>query len=157
MEAIVLIGIQGSGKTTFCRQFFGNHTPISLDIVKTRGRERGLLETCLRTGQKFAVDNTNPTAAERAVYIAAAKRAGFRVKGYFFEPSLHLSLKRNAQRSGRAVIPAVGVIATLKRLQRPSFSEGFDELYIVSSENDEFVITEFARGLPSLAAMEITT
>jgi hypothetical protein len=51
MEAIILIGIQGSGKTAFCERFFDTHVRISLDLVKTRHRERALLETCVRTGE----------------------------------------------------------------------------------------------------------
>src|SRR5262249_40151738 len=145
-----------SGKTTFCNRSFGAHVRISLDVVKNRNRERALLETCLRTSQNFVVDNTNATIAERAVYITGAKRVGFRVKGYFFEPSLGLALKRNAQRSGRAAIPAVAVVATLKRLQCPSFSEGFDELYVVSIENDQFVTTEVVQELPHPAGTRVS-
>jgi len=87
MEAIIFIGIQGLGKTTFYRErFFETHVRISLDLLKTR-RRRAFIETCLRTGHQFVIDDTNPSAAKRAVYIAAAKRAHFRVKGYFFESS----------------------------------------------------------------------
>jgi hypothetical protein len=43
---------------------------------------------CLDHQQPFVVDNTNPTAAERAVYIAPAKAAGFRVIGYFFQSNV---------------------------------------------------------------------
>ena len=51
MEAVILIGIQGSGKTTFYRQrFFETNVRISLDLVKTRRREQALLDVCLRTG-----------------------------------------------------------------------------------------------------------
>jgi predicted kinase len=157
MEAIILIGIQGSGKTTFCERFFDTHVRISLDLVKTRNRERALLATCVRTGQKFVIDNTNLTVAERAVYVIAAKRAGFRVKAYFFEPSLRLALKRNAQRSGRAAIPVAGVIATLKRLQRPDLSEGFDDLYTVSFDNGQLVSTDVAQEIPDPLGREITT
>jgi predicted kinase len=55
MEAVVLIGIQASGKTTFYQQrFFATHVRISLDLLRTREQQR------------FVVDNTNITAAERA-------------------------------------------------------------------------------------------
>jgi predicted kinase len=146
MEAVILIGIQGSGKSTFYRErFFETHVRISLDLLKTRDREQEFVQTCLRTGQRFVVDNTNIRAAERARYIAAAKSAGFRVKGYFFEAKLREALRRNNLRSGRALIPVVGVIGTLKRLQPPVMEEGFDELYVVSrDENDQFIVTPYA-------------
>src|SRR4051812_8782542 len=37
MEAVILIGIQGSGKSTFYRErFFDTHVRVSLDLLKTR-------------------------------------------------------------------------------------------------------------------------
>jgi len=142
MEAVILTGIQGSGKSTFCRERFLDHyVRISLDELKTRSRERTVLHTCLRQGQSFVVDNTNVRAAERAVYIDLAKKAGFRVIGYFFDARLGDALRRNSQRTGTAKIPAAGVVGTLKRLERPTPAEGFDELYIVSrGESDQFVV-----------------
>jgi hypothetical protein len=143
MEAVILIGIQGSGKTTFYRQrLFETHVRISLDLVKTRRREQALLEACLRTWQRFVIDNTNVRAEVRARYIGPAKAAGFRVIGYSFETPLQEALRRNQQRSGCAVIPVPGVIGTLKRLEPPAIEEGFDELYFVThGERDEFVVT----------------
>jgi predicted kinase len=142
MEAVILIGIQGAGKTTFYgERFFDTHVRISLDVLRTRPRERAFLETCLRTGQPFVIDNTNVRAAERVVYIEAAKRAGFRVIGYFLEATLGDALRRNAQRAGRAKIPAAGVGAALKRLEQPKLEEGFDELYLVTfDESRGFVV-----------------
>jgi predicted kinase len=143
MEAVILIGIQGSGKTTFYRErFFDTHLRISLDLLKTRHREHAFLQTCLKTGQRFVVDNTNARAAERARYIGPARAAAFRVRGYYFETTLQEALRRNKLRSGRARIPVAGVIATLKRLERPAPSEGFDELYVVShDEQNRFIVT----------------
>lgn len=54
MEAIILIGIQDSGKSTFYRErFFDTHVRISLDQLKTRHREAAFLHTCLSTGQRW--------------------------------------------------------------------------------------------------------
>jgi predicted kinase len=147
MEAIVFIGIQGSGKSTFYRErFFDTHVRVSLDLLKTRNRERLILHACLTTGQRFVVDNTNPRPEDRAAYIAAAKEAHFRVIGYFFETAVRDALRRNARRSGGAVIPVPGVLGTYKRLARPAFAEGFDELHTVThGENDAFVVVEEAR------------
>src|SRR5947209_6677184 len=130
MEAVLLIGIQAAGKSTFYRErFFDSHLRLNLDMLRTRHRLRVLLRACLDTRQPFVLDNTQPTIAERAPYIAAAKAAGFRVAGYFFTPDLGGSLRRNSQRTGRQHIPPVGIAATAKKLQPPSLEEGFDELW----------------------------
>jgi predicted kinase len=130
MEAILLIGIQGSGKSTFYRErFFDTHVRINLDQLRTRHREQRLFELCVTTGQPFVVDKTNVTRAERARYIAPARAAGFRVIGYFFEPDPQGAFERNQLRS--QPVPAAGVFGTLKRLQRPELAEGFHELHRV--------------------------
>ena len=131
MEAVILIGIQGAGKSTFYQErFFDTHVRISLDLLRTKNRERRLLELCLETKQPFVVDKTNPTAAERARYVLTARAAGFRVVGYFFEPDPKGSYERN-QRRARQVPPA-GLFGTLKRLERPRREEGFDEIHRVT-------------------------
>jgi predicted kinase len=132
MEAILLVGIQASGKTTFYeKRFLSTHTRISLDLLKTRSQERKLLDSCLAAGRPFVVDNTNVTVERRAAYIAAARAAGFRVIGYFFRTPIGDALRRNKQRVGSAVIPAGGLFGTQKRLQPPRWAEGFDELHAV--------------------------
>ena len=141
MEAVLLIGIQGAGKSTFyLRRFFHTHVRLSLDLLRTHHRERTLLEACLGAGQPLVVDNTNVGAAERARYILPAKAAGFRVAGYFFEPDPRGSLRRNGEREGKRRVPPAGLFGTLKRLQRPRLDEGFDELHRVRiSESGEFL------------------
>ena len=148
MEAIILIGIQGSGKSTFYRQkFFDTHVRLSLDMLKTPRREGILLEACVSAGQKFVADNTNATTKDRAKYISLAKPAGFRIIGYYFSVDLKEALKRNLQRTGRAMIPAPGVVATFKRMQAPAMSEGFDQLYSVTiNERNEFVVSRHSEG-----------
>ncbi len=137
MQAVIFTGIQGSGKSTFYRErFFDSHTRISLDVLKTRNRERILLDACIRAQQPFVIDNTNVLAAERAVYIAAARAANFRVIGYFFRTDLRAAIVRNARRPGKQAIPVPGLIGTLKRLQPPTTAEGYDELYTVTIASD---------------------
>ena len=154
VEAVILIGIQGAGKTTFYRERFERtHVRISLDVLKTRHRERELLQSCLAGGLNFVVDNTNVRAAERAVYIAAARQAGYEVTGYFFDAAPHDALRRNAQRSGKEKIPPAGVVGTWKRLERPRLEEGFDRLWAVShDESDRFVVCALTPDVPEGAS-----
>src|SRR4028118_312040 len=109
MAAVILIGIQAAGKSTFYRErFFDTHVRINRDMLKTKHREAVLLEACLRAKQPFVVDNTNVLAAERARCVEAAKACGFRVVGYFFRATGREAIARNKLRSGRAVIPIPG-------------------------------------------------
>jgi predicted kinase len=102
MEAIIFIGLQAAGKSTFYRErFFNTHIRLSLDMVRTRHRERLLLQACLVAKQPFVVDNTNALAEARALYIVLAKQAGFRVVGYYFRTEIQAALKRNSGRTGR--------------------------------------------------------
>jgi AAA domain len=119
MEAIVLCGVQGSGKTTLYRdRFAATHEHVSLDVLGTRAREAALLDSCLAEGLPFVVDNTNPTAADRRRYVEAARAAGFKVIGYLVEGD---------GRSGH-VGPGTAA-ATARRFVRPVPEEGFDELW----------------------------
>jgi predicted kinase len=145
MEAVIFIGIQGSGKSSFYRKhFFNTHIRINLDMLKTRHREKIFLQACLEAKQRFVIDNTNPTIEERRRYIIPAKEKSFPIIGYYFPPDLEGCKQRNLQRSKKQVIPLVGILATYKKLQIPSFREGFDMLYIVKiAPNYSFFIEEW--------------
>ncbi len=133
MEAVIFIGVQATGKSTFYQErFSGTHVRINLDMLKTRRREELLLDACIRARQSFVVDNTNILASERAKYIGLAHPAGYTVTGYYFQSRLQDALRRNQQRTGKAVIPEKGVLAKYHHLQRPQYSEGFDRLFYVS-------------------------
>ena len=93
MEAVIFIGIQGSGKSSFYKgRFFDTHVRINLDMLKTKHRQHLLLSACIEARQPFVVDNTNVTAAARAYFIAPAKAAGFRVTGYYFRSDVKAAL-----------------------------------------------------------------
>ena len=132
MEAIIFTGIPGSGKSTFYKQnFFNSHLRINLDMLRTRRRESILLHACLQAGQRFVVDNTNVTADERAQYIGFAREARFQVTGYIFESNMGDCIRRNSERMGKARVPDSAIAAMSRRLQIPSYAEGYSTLYYV--------------------------
>jgi predicted kinase len=144
MESILFCGIQASGKTTFyLQQFFKTHMRISLDLLHTRHKERIFLQTCLRTQQRFVVDNTNPTRADRKRYIDMAKAYKFRVIVYYFSSDVESCLRRNTNRIGKEKVPVAGVRGTFKKLELPAFDEGIDQIYAVEIIEDNFRVTEW--------------
>ena len=147
MQGVIFIGLQGAGKSTFYqRHFAATHLRISMDIAKSRPREKRLIEACLADRRDFVIDNTNPTIAARKAYIEGAKSAAFRVIGYFFIPDIKACLERNARRSGKERIPVPGIYRTNKILEPPTYAEGFDELFSVQVEGEELVVTPIPKG-----------
>src|SRR5207249_6790556 len=105
--------------------FAGTHDLVSKDRFPNNRnparRQRQLIEEALGAGRSVVVDNTNPTAEDRAGLIALARSFGATVVGYYFESRLADCLDRNRQREGKARVPEVALYATRKRLCLPSF------------------------------------
>ncbi len=144
MEAIVFAGLPGSGKSSFFKEhFFHTHVRISLDLLKTRHREMRLLETCLETDQRLVIDNTNVTRHERARFIQTIRstKANYKLTGYYFASRVEECLARNRPRKEQ--VPDVAILAGAKNLERPSLSEGFDQLYYVRLINSGFRVEEW--------------
>ncbi len=135
MEAVVFIGVQATGKSSFYAQRFAEtHLRLNMDMLRTRHRESLLLDACIASKTSFVVDNTNPTRADRERYVGPSKAAKYRVVGYYFASSIETALERNAAREGKHRIPDVGVQGTYNKLELPSMQEGFDELFYVQLE-----------------------
>jgi predicted kinase len=137
VECVILIGLPGAGKTTFYRErFAASHDHVSKDAMRNnrrpQRRQDQLLEQSLGAGRSVVVDNTNPGKAVRMPLIAAAKRHGADVVGYFFPVEAGDALRRNRAREGRERVPDVAIFTTRKRLEPPSYDEGFDRLYVVT-------------------------
>ena len=147
MEVTILIGIPASGKSTFYKErFVDSHVRLNLDMLKTRHREKVLFRACLEAKQRVAIDNTNPAREDRARYIVPAKRYNFKVVGYYFHCTLEDCIRRNSKRSGSQRIPVPGIRGALRKMEIPSYSEGFDELYFVELDQEmKFRVTPFPR------------
>ena len=144
MEAILFCGIQACGKSSFYKEnFFNTHVHISMDLLKTRNREKKFLDLCLETQQKFVIDNTNPSIEDRKRYIPAIKASKYKLIGYYFQSKLQDAIDRNSTRLGKLRIPDSGIRATYSKLELPSYEEGFDELYYVEIKNGRFIVNEW--------------
>jgi predicted kinase len=138
MDCIVLVGLPASGKSTFCRTVLGPALQyVSKDAMpnvrRRQARQEQLVAAALAAGRSVVIDNTNPTVADRAPLVAAARQHGARAIAYFFEASTREAVARNRNREGRARVPNVAIFATARRLAAPSYAEGFDEIFFVKA------------------------
>lgn len=147
MKAVLFVGVPGAGKTTFyIHRFFRTHVRINLDMLRTRRREAILFEACLTAEQPLVIDNTNPTAADRARYIGPAQLRRFRVDVYWFDTPLEDCRIRNSGRPPEQRVPDRAVLALYRKLQQPEWNEGFDRLYFVRvGLDDQFRVEEQRR------------
>ena len=140
-EVVVLVGLQGAGKSTFYRQrFAATHALVSRDRFRNNPRparrQRELILEALARGQPVVVDNTSPTPADRTAIVEAARESGARAVCYFFAPDVRACIARNARREGKERVPVPAILATAKRLVAPTLAEGFDRLYVVRATGD---------------------
>ena len=67
MRAAIFIGIQASGKSSFYSKALEGmgYVQISMDLLHNRNREEALIRESIAADRNVAIDNTNPTRAER--------------------------------------------------------------------------------------------
>lgn len=145
MNGIIFIGPQASGKSTFYLQnFYNTHIRINMDMLKTRYREKIIFNACLEGKQPCVIDNTNPTKEERTSYIESFKKHQFDVIGYFFDASFDDCMTRNSLRIDNELVPDIGIKGTFKKLQKPTFDEGFSKLFLVKTLHNSFIVEEWS-------------
>ena len=131
------MGLPASGKTSFYREWFAaTHDHVSKDVMRhnrrPQHRQEQLLAAALGHGRSVVIDNTNPSVAVRAPLITLARANGAEVVGYLFRTEAADALRRNRAREGRARVPDVAIFTTRKKLEPPTYAEGFDRLFEVT-------------------------
>ncbi|HEX4748411.1 MAG TPA: AAA family ATPase, partial [Bryobacteraceae bacterium] len=117
-EAIILVGLQGAGKTTYFTQHFAaTHMHISRDVQKTAERELALFRECLDSGKSFVIDDTNATRASRTKLVRECKAAGYVVNAYFFDTPTRTAIGRNNHRKNKKPIPVPAILRAAKTLE----------------------------------------
>ena len=142
-EAIIFVGIQASGKSTFYKERLEplGYAHISMDHLHNRKRERQMLDNAIAAGTPIVIDNTNPTREDRQRYLPKLKSVGYRTVCYFFQSRIKDCIQRNEERG--MPVPSNAIAATSNKLELPSRQEGFDEVFFVRIGPQGFEISIF--------------
>ena len=105
-EVMILVGMQGSGKTHYCRTVLPDYTRVSQDegprnfagVLRHLGQ---LLESVV---EKIVIDRTNPLRRQRQQFTELARTYGYTVKIIYFDLHRTTCLQRLEQRKGHPTL-----------------------------------------------------
>lgn len=150
-EIILMIGFQGSGKSTYV-----NNILVPLDYVKINQDTLGTKQKCFKEVNKFlalnknvVIDNTNPSKQIRSEYIKLAQKYAYTVRCIIMDVSedyaLHNALYRTYKYQIKK-IPSIAYTMYKKHYTEPSLDEGIKEIIKIKPqlnknnlENDYFM------------------
>lgn len=143
MRIAVLVGLPGSGKTTWVEKQGGR--ALSSDAIRglllddetdQSGNDRVfltlryLLRHRLALGREVTyIDATNLTPDERRQYIEIGRAFGCEMEAVFFDVPLEVCRARNAAR--HRVVPEEAMTKLAAKLTAPTEAEGFGKLTVV--------------------------
>jgi RNA ligase len=132
----ILVGAQGSGKTTYCAQNLPGYFRVSQDDMGKAGY-REALEAAVARGEPFiVVDRINHLRSQRGDFISMGRRNGYITKIIWLNVDRTLCVKRVMERKDHPTLPAKqdivnkAVAMFFRTLQMPSKSEA-DELVVI--------------------------
>lgn len=125
-EVVVLVGAPASGKSALAATVFGAYAAVSRDVLGTAAKCAKAVAAALAAGRSVVVDNTNPTVAARAPFVAAAQAAGVPARAVHVvtDRPLRDHLHGYREAMGGRHVPAVAVATYYKRLQPPGVGRG---------------------------------
>lgn len=131
---VLLMGCQGSGKTTYCAERLKGYTRISQDEQGREGHKAELNMALKREDPFIVVDRINANRHQRGNYLSLAKKNGYTTRIVWLNTDRATAVKRAKSRRSHPTLKTEDAEQAInwyfKALQYPSVKES-DELEII--------------------------
>jgi protein phosphatase len=141
----LMIGVSGSGKSTYAKKMFSGEIILSSD--KLRGvlgssesdqsvnyavfsTLKNMAAYFLSLGKNVVIDATNVSPKSRADFIYVAKKYNARIIAYYVKVPIEECIKRNNQRD--RIVPEEAIHRQFRSLSLPESTE-VDELVVIEN------------------------
>lgn len=134
-QFILLVGAQGSGKTTYCVEKLAGCTRVSQDEQGKAYRAR--LEEALARGDPLVVvDRTNRSRSQRGELLELARTQGYRTRIVWLNADRETCLERTKARAGHQTLgpetAGAAIASYFQELEAPARGEA-DELVVLGA------------------------
>ena len=154
---VLMMGVPGSGKTTYAKKFIGdNDIYVSRDEIRFElvaedepyfSKEDEVLKTFIskvdegitKAKRYVVADATHLNAGSRAKLLKNLHNKPDNVYVLYVAVPLEVALERNAQRSGRVLVPETSIRNMFQSLSFPKKEEGID---VVLQLDENYKYTE---------------
>ena len=133
MTLNMMIGIPGSGKSTFAQEYLSGTYLSSDDLRDELGKidiweeMHVRTEEALRLGEDVIYDATNIKKKDRKTVLELAKEYGARSVAYVMDTPFEECLERNKMRDVKRIVP-VDVVERMRENYELTTYEEFDEI-----------------------------
>jgi len=132
-EVVIMVGMPGSGKSSFCKNNLSSYHLICGDTFKTQPK---MIKEAKKNIKKKSIifDGTNGTSKKRKVYIDFAHENQASVKCVWLNTSLEQSIEQIKKRKteGGHYVPKIALYTYNKHFEEPKEEEGFNLIHIDS-------------------------
>lgn len=106
-ELVILVGMQGAGKTYYCEHFLRDYERISQDEGPRsyQGIVTRLHELLLKGVPRIVIDRTNPMREQRKTFAEMAIAAGYYLKIIYFDVPEEICRERIRLRKDHPTLP----------------------------------------------------
>lgn len=137
-ELVILVGMQGAGKTYYCEKFLADYERISQDEgPRTYAGVLKRLERLLEGAPRIVIDRTNPLREQRSKFAEMARAVGYYLKIIYFDIPEEVCRERIRNRTGHPTLARDRMEEAIanyqSRLEIPR-AEECDELVVVHDE-----------------------